>query len=87
MSSTRDRAPMDAAAVRALPPLVDLLTAASVLGMGRTTAYELARAGTVADPGAAGGRADQGADRSAAGAARVVHRRASGGSPGGLGRV
>ena len=37
-----------------------LLTAASVLGMGRTTAYELALGGTVADPGAAGGRADQG---------------------------
>ena len=45
MSRDRDRAPMDAAALRALPPLVDLLTAASVLGMGRTTAYELARAG------------------------------------------
>ncbi len=45
MSGRRARGPMDAAAVRALPPLVDLLTAASVLGMGRTTAYELARAG------------------------------------------
>ncbi|MFC3998871.1 helix-turn-helix domain-containing protein [Nocardiopsis sediminis] len=31
--------------VRELPPTVDLMTAARVLGIGRTKAYELARAG------------------------------------------
>jgi predicted DNA-binding transcriptional regulator AlpA len=29
-----------------LPPAIDLATAARVLGIGRTTAYELARRGT-----------------------------------------
>ena len=38
-------APMNQAELRALPPLVDLMTAARALGMGRTTAYELARTG------------------------------------------
>lgn len=37
--------PLTVAQLRALPPLVDLMTAARVLGLGRTTAYELARAG------------------------------------------
>ena len=37
--------PMTQAELRALPPLVDLMTAARALGMGRTTAYELARTG------------------------------------------
>ena len=37
--------PMNQAELRALPPLVDLMTAARALGMGRTTAYELARTG------------------------------------------
>lgn len=32
------------AQVRELPPTVDLMTAARVLGIGRTKAYELARA-------------------------------------------
>jgi excisionase family DNA binding protein len=31
--------------VRELPPAIDLMTAARVLGIGRTKAYELARAG------------------------------------------
>jgi excisionase family DNA binding protein len=31
--------------VRELPPTIDLMTAARVLGIGRTKAYELARAG------------------------------------------
>lgn len=41
---------MSAAELRALPPLVDLMTAAHVLGLGRTTAYELARAGLWPSP-------------------------------------
>lgn len=41
---------MSAAELRALPPLVDLMTAARVLGLGRTTAYELARAGLWPSP-------------------------------------
>lgn len=36
---------MDEDALRQLPVVVDLLTAATVLGIGRTTAYELVRTG------------------------------------------
>jgi hypothetical protein len=36
---------MSAEELRALPPVVDLVTAAAALGVGRTTAYELARSG------------------------------------------
>lgn len=42
--------PLTAAQLQALPPLVDLMTAARVLGLGRTTAYELARAGLWPSP-------------------------------------
>ena len=44
-SRSPGKAPLTAAQLRALPPLLDLMTAARVLGLGRTTAYELARAG------------------------------------------
>lgn len=36
---------MDEDHLRQLPVVVDLVTAASVLGIGRTTAYELVRTG------------------------------------------
>lgn len=36
---------MDEDDLRQLPVVVDLLTAAAVLGIGRTTAYELVRTG------------------------------------------
>jgi predicted DNA-binding transcriptional regulator AlpA len=36
---------MNAAELRELPPVVDLRTAAAVLHIGRTAAYELVRAG------------------------------------------
>ena len=36
---------MDEDRLRQLPVVVDLVTAASVLGIGRTTAYELVRTG------------------------------------------
>jgi len=36
---------MDEDDLRQLPVVVDLLTAATVLGIGRTTAYELVRTG------------------------------------------
>ena len=35
---------------RTLPPMLDLMTAASLLGIGRTTAYRLARNGTFPVP-------------------------------------
>lgn len=44
-SRSAGKEPLTAAQLQALPPLVDLMTAARVLGLGRTTAYELARAG------------------------------------------
>lgn len=34
---------LDAQAIRGLPPVVDVPTAAAVLGIGRTAAYELIR--------------------------------------------
>ncbi|WP_433252782.1 DNA-binding protein [Actinomadura nitritigenes] len=36
---------LTAAEIRALPAVVDLVTAGRALGMGRTKSYELARAG------------------------------------------
>lgn len=44
---TRDWTPEE---VAALPVVVDLLTAGSVLGMGRCASYELARAGAFPVP-------------------------------------
>ena len=35
---------------RTLPPMLDLMTAAGLLGIGRTTAYQLARNGTFPVP-------------------------------------
>jgi hypothetical protein len=49
-SGSAGREPLTAAQLRALPALVDLMTAARVLGLGRTTAYELARAGLWPSP-------------------------------------
>jgi hypothetical protein len=49
-SRSASKEPLTAAQLRALPPLVDLMTAAHVLGLGRTTAYELARAGLWPSP-------------------------------------
>jgi hypothetical protein len=37
--------PMTDAELRALPPVIDLTTAARLLGVGKTTAHELARTG------------------------------------------
>lgn len=34
---------LDAESIRGLPPVVDVATAAAVLGIGRTAAYELIR--------------------------------------------
>ena len=36
--------------LRKLPPTVDIVTAARILGVGRTVAYELVRAGTWPTP-------------------------------------
>jgi Helix-turn-helix domain len=41
---------MSRAELLALPPTTDLVTAARALGIGRTTAYELARAGEFPTP-------------------------------------
>lgn len=41
---------LDAAQIRELPPVVDVQTAAAVLGIGRTAAYELIRTGSWPTP-------------------------------------
>jgi excisionase family DNA binding protein len=45
MTAQQPTPPVTRAQLRHLPVVVDLMTAARVLGIGRTKAYELARAG------------------------------------------
>jgi hypothetical protein len=46
MTSTTAATSDQPADLRALPPTVDLVTAAKMLGIGRTLAYEMVREGT-----------------------------------------
>ena len=41
---------MTIARAESLPPVVDVVTAAAILGIGRTAAYELIRTGTCPTP-------------------------------------
>jgi hypothetical protein len=63
MTMTIDASDID---VRRLPVVVDLPTAARLLGIGRTSAYELVRTGQWPTPVIRGGAPDPRPDRAAA---------------------
>src|SRR3954449_5547980 len=50
MSEGTVRAPLNVDDLLALPPVIDVPTAAAVLGIGRTSAYELIRSGSWPTP-------------------------------------
>lgn len=65
---------MTATEVRSLPAVVDVVTAAEVLGIGRTVAYELVRTNRFPTPVLRVGRQIKGTHRVPARASRPVHR-------------